>query len=437
MQEMESWLSTFQQEGRQRWSEFDLQTLNRTEGWKYTHLKPLQQGRFAIATSASANRLNHDQAFLEYRGNQGVEIVFVNGQYAPTLSNLTALPAGIRIGSLGQCLKIEAANAQQLADATLVQQILDMKSSTDEDAFVALNRSHLNDGCLIVVEEEALIETPLHLIYWSDPTVSEIAADAQMVSHPRTVIAVGARASVSILESYVGWHERPYWMNAVTDIQLATASSMRLCKVQAEASQASHLGHHRVYQAQDSSFTSFHLSVGAKWARHDLAVEANGAQTFTALYGLYLGVGEQHIDNSTVIHHRAPRGVSRQHYKGILDEKSRGVFRGKIRIEAEAQQTDSSQLNNNLLLTSQAEIDTLPQLEIFNDDVKATHGATVGQLNEEEIFYIESRGIARDLARQMVLRGFAEEIVNKLDSAELRGPIQHLVHAALAQMRTP
>src|SRR5262249_41723876 len=307
-------------------------------------------------------------------------LVFVNGRFQGELSKL---PRGIEVGSLAATMQSGHATAEQH---------LARHAGYKDHAFVALNTAFLEDGAFIEVPKETVLEQPLHLVFLSVPT-------GPVVSHPRSLIVVGRDAQVSVVESYFGFSEKTYFTNAVTEIVAGENAIVEHYKLQQEQEQAFHVSTLQVHQERASSFTSHSISLGGALVRNDVNTVLDGEGAESTLNGLYIGKGAKRVDNHTTIDQAQPHCSSREIYKGILDGKASAVFNGKIVVRKGAQKTDAKQTNKNLLLSEDATINTKPQLEIYADDVKCTHGATIGQLGEESVFYLRSRGIGQEEAR--------------------------------------
>ena len=291
--------------------------------------------------------------------------------------------------------------------------------------FTELNSAFARDGAFVRVSAGASLSDPIHLLF-----VTTVEARGA-ASHPRTALQVERGARAQFVESYVSLDGTGYFTNAVTDVVVGEGAWVEHSRIQRESERAYHIGYTQVEQARDSHYRSFTLAMGGAIARHDLRARLSAENVETLLYGLYLARGEQLVDNHTVIFHDQPNCRSWEVYKGILDGKSHAVFNGKVLVQPEAQKTDAKQTNRNLLLSDGAKVDTKPQLEIFADDVKCTHGATVGRLDEAAYFYLQSRGIPRAAARQLLTYAFAAEVVGEVASAPVREALDVLIRQRL------
>ena len=386
------------------------------EDWKYTNLGPLAERSFrltgedvpdAAASLAASARLG-----------VGSELVFVNGRYVPGLSSPGALPRGVLVGSLEDGLR---------QHPELIEPHLGRYATYDQshESLIALNTAFIRDGAFIYAPVGTTVEAPVHCLFVS------FAPDGGTVTYPRTLIVASEGSRVTVIAQYLGCGA--YWTNAVTEAVIEAGASVVHHTLQREAEQASHLGVVAVEQAADSTFRSHAVSLGASLARTDIATRLDGPGATCTFDGLYLARGTQHVDHHTVIDHRQPRGSSRELYKGILDEHATGVFNGKVFVRPHAQQSDAQQMNKNLLLSDDAQIDTKPQLEILADDVKCSHGATIGQLDDEAVFYLRSRGIDAATARIMLVFAFANEVIASIDVA----PLRDVLGTILAQRLLP
>jgi Fe-S cluster assembly protein SufD len=293
--------------------------------------------------------------------------------------------------------------------------------------FTALNTALAREGAVVRVEAKATPSAPIHLLFVTTP-----AAEGAAI-HPRTVIIVEDGARVQLIESYVALEGRPrYWTNAVTELAIGDGAWVEHSRIQRESEAAYHVGFSHVSQGRESHYRSFSFAMGGAIARHDLHTRLGAPNTEALLYGLYVGRHEQLIDNHTTIHHDQPDCRSWEVYKGILDDRAHGVFNGKIYVTPEAQKTDAKQTNRALLLSDGARIDTKPQLEIFADDVKCTHGATVGQLDPLASFYLRSRGIPKSAAERLMVYAFAAEVLNEVASEPVRNGLDQVVRDRLS-----
>jgi Fe-S cluster assembly protein SufD len=376
----------------------------RQEDWRFTNVAPLAQRTFARAEGpvdgASADGDLPD-VVRPYIVAGAHDLVFVDGRFAPALSSSAALGAGVVAGSLGDAL----AGGDGSIAAWLGRHV-----RFDRQPFVALNTAFLADGAFVRVPRGVVLETPLHLVFIGT------AGPAPRVAYPRNLVVVGENAQATVVETYVG--TGTYFTCAATEIALGAGSVVDHYKVQAESLAASHLATLQVIQDRDSTFATHSISTGGGLVRYDVNAFLDGAGVDCTLNGLYVASGTQLVDHHMWVEHAGPHGNSRELFKGILDDHARAVFSGRIHVHRGAQKTDAKQANRNLLLSDQALVNSNPQLEIFADDVKCTHGSTVGQLDAEALFYLRSRGIGEAAARSLLVYAFAGEVVGgiKLDA---------------------
>ena len=382
------------------------------EAWKYTRLGPILEVPFEPAEPAVSRRLSAGGIEQLAGDLGGARLVVVNGYFAPELSSLKTLPKGAQVMSLAAALA---------RDEELLAPFLSRPFREQPHAFTALSAALAEDGALVRIPANTTIEEPIHLVFVSDTGASPL------VSHPRCLVLAGPGSRATIVESYLGIPGDVYLTNAITDIVLKEGAVVEHYKLQNETETAFHIALLDVRQGRGSRFSSHSLALGASTARHEVRVrlEAEGAEV--TLNGLYMPRGEQHLDNPTTIEHAAPHCTSRELYKGVVDGRGRGSFDGRIIVRPGAFKTDASQTNKNLLLSGSAQVDTRPRLEIFADDVKCTHGAAVGQLDAEAVFYLRSRGVPHGAARDLLTYAFANEMLGLLRVEVLRSRVEKMV----------
>ncbi|HEU4649348.1 MAG TPA: Fe-S cluster assembly protein SufD [Gemmatimonadales bacterium] len=388
------------------------------EEWRFTPVAPIAQAEFGPAPAAAVSR--EALAPFLFGHPEWPQLVFVNGKFAPELSVIPALPAGVQLGNLTAALQAEPA---------LLERHLTRHARPETTPFTALNTAFMRDGALVYVPAGVSLEQPIHLVFVTSPDA------AGSVAHPRNLIVVERQARASVVESYVTLAEgATYFTNAVTEVFSGEGAWTEHTRIQRESEQAYHVGLTQVDQARDSHYRSFTLAMGGAISRHNLHVKLNAPNIETLMYGLYLTHGEQVVDNHTAIFHDHPNCNSWEVYKGVLEERSRAVFNGKVFVKPEAQKTDAKQTNRNLLLSDGAKVDTKPQLEIFADDVKCTHGATVGHLDQTAMFYLTSRGLPQTVAKKMLTYAFAAEVVNEVALEPVRQELDRLLLARLGHL---
>ena len=405
-----TWLAPVRRTAIDRFAAAGFPTPRTDEDWHFTSVAPISESEWTPLFHAGGQVHPDDLAPFKFGASSGnwFEMVFVNGRFTPELSHLRGLPAGVRVAQLG-----DAADK----DDALVRRYLTTLAPTDI-AFTALNTAFMTEGALIHIPADVVVEHPIHLLYVTD------AEGARGVTFPRTLIVAGRHARATIVESYVGVGDAVYFTNAVTEVDVAEGAHLAHYRVQRESARSYHVGTTEVRQARDSRYHSFSFATGAALSRVNVYDVLGGEGGEAKLDGLYLGDNEQHIDHQTRIEHAAPHCASREVYKGVLDDAAHGVFNGKVYVQPEAQKTDGKQTNNNLLLSDQAHADTKPQLEIFADDVKCTHGATVGRLDEIALFYLKSRGIAAETARTLLTYAFAADVLERIDDDTVRSALE-------------
>jgi Fe-S cluster assembly protein SufD len=366
------------------------------EEWKYTSLAPF------LKTPYESGHAGTFIGELPAASPGAPRLVFVNGRFAPELSQTRPL-AGLKISSLKDALKRRAIEDRIAATATF-----------ESNALAALNTAMFEDGALIEIADGAVLEAPVELLFLS------AANGTPVVAYPRTLIVAGRDTQAQIVETYRGSGAAGYFTNAVTEVDAADGAVIEHYKLQEENETALHFGLLAVRQGASSTFLSHNIAFGAALARNEIAVVLDGEGAECNLNGLYVTGGRQHIDNYTTLDHAQPHSNSRELYKGVLDGHSQAVFHGRIIVRPEAQKTDAIQRNKNLLLSDGAVINTKPQLEIYADDVKCTHGATVGQVDADAIFYLRSRGIPLDEARKLLTYAFTSEMAGAMKVQSVR-----------------
>jgi len=388
------------------------------EAWRFTSVAPLVETAFELAHPASRiPRLEDLQPFLL---GDGPRLVFVNGFLVRSLS--TPVSDGVRVDGL----------AQSLVDAPdLVRQHLGKYTAFADRPFAALNTAFVRDGAFVHVPAKVKVEEPIQLLF-----LATSVAGAHAVAHPRNLIVLEREARATVVETYAAVDDKGegvYWTNAVTEVVAGDGARVDCYRVQRESDRAYHVAVTDVHQGRDTTVNVHAVSFGAALARHDLRGTLAGPGGYLILNGLYLLAGDQHADHHTAIDHAAPHCESHEYFNGVLDDESRGVFNGRIIVRPGAQKTDSKQTNNNLLLSGRAHADSQPQLEIYADDVKCTHGSTVGPLDPKALSYLRSRAIGETEARRLMTYGFAAEILNRMDVAPLRAQLDQIVRARLAE----
>jgi Fe-S cluster assembly protein SufD len=415
-----AWLRAVRRSAFDRFAALGFPT-TRQEEWRFTNVAPIGKIVFKLTEPGECDPKDLPAKTLDHFcwGQwECHQLVFVNGHFSPELSSLGSLPTGVLIQGLGATLE----NGSGRLEPFLAQY-----ASFDSHSFVALNTAFIADGALVYLPKNAVLHEPIHLLFIStnqgEPTVS----------HPRTLIVAEANSQAKIIESYVGLEGQVYFTNAVTEVVAGENAIIDHCKLERESAQAFHIATLQVHQERSANFSTHSISLGGALARNDVNVVLDGEGAECTLDGFYMVRGRQHVDNHTTIDHARPHGSSRELYKGILDEQASGVFNGRIIVRPGAQKTDARQANKNLLLSEEALVNTNPQLEIHADDVKCTHGATIGQLDAEALFYLRSRGIDVETARHLLTYAFASDIISRVKIDPVRTGLECSLFMRLPQ----
>lgn len=389
----------------------------REEDWKYTSTAPIARATFK-PSFGSAPALNGEVRKFAFEESRDSQLVFVNGVFQPESSSTANLPAGVVVANMADVV------AQPQYESLLRSHF---QSGHETNGFVALNAALFVGGAFVLIPHGVEVKVPIHLLFVSQATNGDATA-----SFPRVHVVAQENSSATIVESYFGATERRYFTNTVVDLTVKSGARINHYRIQRESADAFHIAKTTATTECDATYETTSINLGGLLSRHDVAVTFKEQGSQCAVDGLYLIGSEQHSDTHSVIDHREAHCTSRQLYKGVLDGKSHAVFNGKVYVRHGAQQTDAQQTNKNLLLSEEARVDTKPQLEIFADDVKCTHGAAVGQLNDDELFYLESRGINPGLARNMLTYGFAEEVIEKIKIASIKKELDQGVMSRLS-----
>lgn len=430
----QGWIDRVRKQAIERFAELGFPT-KRDEDWKYTSVAPIA----SVAFQPPRSDVNGNVASrIKRSGLLELDcscLVFINGRYAPELSSLTNLAAQVKASDLPGAF---AENPQAL------EQHLGRYAAFTSHPFVALNTALFESGAFVSVPRGVVLEKPIYLFFVSTHT------EEPAVTHPRNLIVADRESQATFIEAYVGLEAAPqsrkskseagfenplYFTNAVTEIVVGEDAVVRHVKIQQEGERAFHVGSVQVQQARSSNVTNHSIALGGALDREDVNVVLGGEGAENFLSGLYVVTGTQHVDNHTTIDHAKPHCNSREVYKGILDGHSQGVFNGKILVRKDAQKTDAKQSNKNLLLSEDAVINTKPQLEIYADDVKCTHGATIGQIDPEALFYLRSRGIGREEARSLLTYAFANDVLERINDRPLRDRLKDTLFARLGRQQ--
>ncbi len=409
------WLRTLRQDAFAQFSEAGFPTTH-DEDWRFTNISALAQTPFSLAGESSVTAKD-----LERFGTSdfACQLVFVNGRFAPQLSRIPTLPKGVKAGSLADALT---------KDAATVEQHLARYVNTRRDAFCALNTAFINDGAYVFVPHGVLVKEPIYLLYVTAPVPG---TSALPMTHPRTLVIAEEGSQVSVVEDYVSLNAGISFSNTVTELVAGDNARVSHTMIVREDPQAYNVSTLRIQQTRAANIASHSILLGGAIVRNNVHPVLAGEGGECLINGLFIGTGRQHLDNYMLVEHASPHCGSRQFYNGILTDKSHGVFHGRIIVHKDAQKTDAKQTNRNLLLSDDAQIDTKPQLEIYADDVKCTHGATIGKLEAEALFYARSRGLDEASARHLLLLAFANECLERMNEGAVRDHLEQLIMAAL------
>lgn len=381
------------------------------EEWKYTNISSLLKHNFLPVKSKEIVSSEIINQFLFDKLEHSL-LVFVNGIYSPELSRITDLPKGVEVGSIAEAIK---------NNNPLIKKHLGNYSKDENYFFTTLSSAFIKDGAFVYVPNGKVVEDPIHIIFYTKST------DSKIFTQPRNLFIAGKNSQVSIIEHYVSDEENIYLTNTVTEIFADENAIVDHIKLQEESKKAFHIARMDVDQERSSNFSSHLISCGAEISRNDFNTRFNAEGSESMLNGLFMINDEQLFDAHTMIDHAKPHCNSHEHYKGILQDKSKGVFNGKVMVRQDAQKTNAFQQNNTILLSDDAVMNTKPQLEIFADDVKCSHGATIGKLNDEAKFYLKSRGIGEEVATAMLIHAFASDVITSIKIPALRDYLEEII----------
>lgn len=404
------WVARMRENAFDRFEQVGFPT-HKDEEWKYTSPAPIVKESFEVTSKL----YEVDVSAFVYEEALESQLVFVNGIFNSQESNLSALPDGFVALNFSDALKDEKFEAT-------IKEHLARVVDYNENGFTALNTAFVNDGAFLFLPKDIKVEMPIHLLFISTEN---------RASFPRVLLIAEQGSEATIIESYIGETEKNYFTNAVVEIVLADEAKLNHYRVQRESLKAFHVCTTKAELNRGSNYNSTNINIGGLLSRHNVSVKFNQTGGEAWVDGLYFVTDGQHTDTHSLIDHTQPHCISHQLYKGILDGKSRAVFNGKVFVHKHAIGTDAQQTNRNLLLSTDARVDTKPQLEIYNDDVKCSHGATVGQLEDEELFYLLSRGLHPDLARNLLTYGFAEEVIDKIQIESIKKQLDEAVLSSL------
>jgi Fe-S cluster assembly protein SufD len=401
-----AWLSALRAQAADRFDRVGFPSTTEEE-WRNTSVAPIARTRFHPAPAAVTHAAN---ALADrYRFDiDAIELIFVNGRLAPKLASQPRLPVGVRVSSLAAAIE---------SDPATIRAVLAKHATIESNPFVALNSADIADGALVHLQAGVELDRPIHLLFLSTP------GDKPSVCHPRVLIIADQNAQASVVESYVGG-AGPYFTNAVTEIALGQGARVDHCKFHHEGPDAFHVSTTAISLAQSSSFISHNATLGGLLTRNDLSVRLAGQGAQATLNGLVVAANRQHVDNHLFLDHAAANCQSHEIYKHVLADKSTGVFKGRILVRPGAQKTDAKQTSKSLLLSDDAVMHSQPALEIYADDVKCTHGSTTGPVDDDLVFYLQSRGISKAAAHHLLTYAFAADITRRIRVEPVRNRVE-------------
>jgi Fe-S cluster assembly protein SufD len=410
------WLELVRSSAMERFEQLGFPTVH-DEDWKYTNLAPLAKQSFVPATRPE--KAAFDASHFAYPETTSAHLVVVNGFLSEELSDKTALDSVVAIDLLAA---VADARYNKVARAYLAR-----NAGYHNNGLAALNTAFLQSGLFLLIPKNVKVEKPIQVTFLTE------TEQADPASFPRLLVVAEEHSSATLIESFVSTGEEPYFTNAVAEVVVKEGARLEHYRVQRESNKAFHVSLTSAELGRSSSYDTTSINLGGRLARHDISVVMDNEGAECWVDGLYLAGADQHTDTHSVIDHQKPNCTSHQLYKGILDGNARAVFNGKIFVREGAQKTDAMQTNKNLLLSPQARVDTKPQLEIYADDVKCAHGAAVGQIDQEELFYLQARGINPELGRKLLTYGFAEEVIDKIKIDSIKSQLDEIV---LRQLNT-
>ena len=399
-----SWTGEIRQTAMARFAALGFPTTGEEE-WRYTSLAPITKVSFSPGCLEADDATREWIRSLALGSLEEHQLAFINGHFSAELSRLGRLPNGVIVGSLAAAMNDSKAK---------VEPYWARYADYNSHGLVALNTALMEDGAFLLVPQGAVVEAPIHLMFVAT------APDGATVSHPRSLIVIGDRSQATVVESYMGFDGAVYFTNAVTEIVVGEGAVLDHTKIELESERAFHVATHETHIDRGGNLSSHSIALGGALARNDSNATLDGEGGECTLNGIYVAMGQQQVDNHTRIDHLKPHCSSRELYKGVMGGRSRAVFSGKIYVHKAAEKSDARQTNKNLLLSEDAWIDTKPQLEIYNNDVKCSHGSTIGQVDQDALFYLRSRGIESSAAVALLTRGFVSEITGRIKSVPAR-----------------
>lgn len=405
------WVADLRREAISGFGKLGFPTLS-DEEWRFTNLEALRRGSFSIAENGISDVSEKTVDSYMFSGLDCLRLVFVNGRFAASLSDTEDVGEGIVVKSLSEAIR---------EHGDLVRDHLAKYADYEKDAFISLNTSYFEDGVFIYVPDRTVLERPVHVLHVSTDEGSPLFLN------PRNLIIVGQSSDAKVIEHYVSLSQSVYFSNVVTEVVCGEDANLEHYRLEFESQKAFNFSTLRVNQQKNSNIASHSILHGGAIVRNNVHPVLAGEGCNSDIYGLFISEGRQHMDNFMRVEHASPHCDSRQFYNGVLDGRSKGVFHGRILVHEGAEKTDAKQTNRNLLLSDTAQIDTKPQLEIYNDDVKCTHGATIGQMDEEALFYLRSRGVPMRKAKIIMLRAFTNETFEHMSISSVREALENIV----------
>jgi len=403
-------INGLRKEALNKFSDLSFPTV-KDEEWKYTSIAPLLEHNFVPSLNKKTLTKDQIENFL-FDDLESNVVVVINGHFSEELTSLNKIPKGVEISSFAKAIS---------SNSPLVKKHFSKYADFSKHIFTSLSTAFTRDGVLIHISEGKIIERPIHILFI---TSSE---NEKLLIQPRNLFVAEKNTQATIIEHFVNINSGVYFTNTVTEIVVGENAIIDHLRLQEESKSAFHIGRMDIDLERTANFTSHFISLGASLTRNDFNARFNDEGGECTLNGLFLTEGNQHFDVHTLIDHAKPHCNSHEHYKGILDDNSRGVFNGKVIVQPDAQKTNAFQENNNIILSKEALVNTKPQLEIFADDVKCSHGATIGQLDNDAMFYLKSRGIGEEAARAILIHAFASDVIKSVKVKPVRNYIEEIL----------
>lgn len=411
-----AWLNEQRQQALAHFEQIGLPSI-RDEQWRYTNLRALKSNAYSAPLARDAD-IELPSNLLSLLSSNNTQLVFIDGRFSARYSNLSALDEDITFCSLATILT---------ESPELIEPHFGTTLSKEQHGFTALNSAYCQDGYVLLLPKNKVLNNPLEAIFIN----SDLQQEQTTLTHMRNLLIANANSECTLVERHIGIDGRVYLNNSVTEVIANDNAHIDHYKLQQESNEAFHIGGVFIQQSANAQVKNHNIALSGLVIRNDIHSSLNGEGAHIEMNGLVMGAGRQHCDNHTQVNHFVPHCNSDEYYKTILNDKARSVFRGRIVVAQDAQQTNADQQNNNLLLSKDAEADTLPQLEIYADDVKCSHGATVGQLDEAALFYLKSRGINQPSATALLTFAFANEVINRIKLDSIREELTQLIAGQL------